>query len=102
MFLNHQLDPIRTVFLLLLYDGTLDTVVGDWRTTIAKESFFEGLLQPVVDRCYSDETTIKLLQKLGEDYLVSRRLRSDELQYQQDIISRIIEVPKNQDTENDN
>jgi len=102
MFLNHQLDPIRTVFLLLLYDGTLDTVAGDWRTTIAKESFFEGLLQPVVDRCHSDETTIGILQKLGEDYLVSRRLRTDELQYQQDIISRIRDVPKNQDTENDN
>ena len=102
IFLNHQLDPIRTVFLLLVYDGTLDTVVGDWRNTIAKESFFEKLLQPVVDRCYADESTINILQQLGEDYIVGRRLRSDESKYQQDIISKMREFPKNKDALNDN
>ena len=102
IFLNHQLDPIRTVFLLLVYDGTLDTVVGDWRNTIAKESFFEKLLQPVVDRCHADASTINILQHLGEDYIVSRRLRSDESKYQQDIISRMREFPKNKDALNDN
>ena len=102
IFLNHQLDPIRTVFLLLLYDGTLDTVVGDWRNTIAKDSFFEKLLQPVVDRCHVDASTINILQQLGEDYIISRRLRSDESKYQQDIIARMREFPKNKDSLNDN
>ena len=102
IFLNHQLDPIRTVFLLLLYDGTLDTVVGDWRNTIAKDSFFEKLLQPVVDRCHADASTINILQQLGEDYIISRRLRSDESKYQQDIIARMTEFPKNKDFLNDN
>ena len=102
IFLNHQLDPIRTVFLLLLYDGTLDAVVGDWRNTIAKDSFFEKLLQPVVDRCHADASTINILQQLGEDYIISRRLRSDESKYQQDIIARMTEFPKNKDFLNDN
>ena len=91
IFLNNQLDPIRTVFLLLLYDGTLDQFTGDWQTVITNESIFEDLLRPVVDRNCVDEKTIHLLQKLGEDYLLSQRVQSGESKYQQEIIRLISE-----------
>ena len=85
------MDPIRTVFLLLLYDDTLDQFTGDWQTVITNESIFEDLLRPVVDRNCVDEKTIQVLQKLGEDYLLSQRVQSGESKYQQEIIRLISE-----------
>ena len=49
-FLAEGLDPLRTVFLLRLYDGTLDSRLRDWTEAIENEELFEGLLEPVVNR----------------------------------------------------
>ena len=50
VFVAEGLDPVRTVFLLRLYDGTLDARVRDWVDALESEDLFEGLLEPVVNR----------------------------------------------------
>ncbi len=49
-FLAEALDPMRTVFLLRLYDGTLDARLRDWAEVLESEAFFEAVLEPVVNR----------------------------------------------------
>ena len=49
-FLAEGLDPIRAVFLLRLYDGTLDSRLRDWTEGIETGDLFDGLLEPVVNR----------------------------------------------------
>ena len=49
-FLAEDLDPVRTVFLLRLYDGSLDERLADWMEAMESEELFAALLQPVVNR----------------------------------------------------
>ena len=49
-FLADGLDPIRAVFLLRLYDGAFDHRLRDWQDAIEGEEFYEGILEPVVNR----------------------------------------------------
>ena len=49
-FLAEELDPVRTVFLLRLYDGTLDARLSDWEAVIELDDFYEAVLEPVVNR----------------------------------------------------
>lgn len=44
------LDPVRAVFLLRLYDGTLDPYADQWQRCVGDPSFFDRLLEPVVNR----------------------------------------------------
>ena len=48
--LAEELDPIRTVFLLRLYDGTLDARLRDWAAVLESDEFFDSVLEPVVNR----------------------------------------------------
>ena len=50
VFLAEELDPVRTVFLLRLYDGTLDARLRDWEAVIELDDFYEAVLEPVVNR----------------------------------------------------
>lgn len=43
------LDPIRVVFLLRLYDGSLDAYLSDWAERLERESFFNEILEPVAN-----------------------------------------------------
>jgi len=45
-FLSDGLDPIRAVFLLRLYDGTLDSRRRDGREALESDAFFEAVLEP--------------------------------------------------------
>ena len=64
IFISEGIDPYRAVFLLHLYDGTLDTYKDSWWTQIDKINFFNTLLQPVVDRSSVNNND---LQRLVED-----------------------------------
>ena len=44
------LDPVRAVFLLRLYDGTLDPHADQWQRIVGDPLFFDWLLEPVVNR----------------------------------------------------
>ena len=44
------IDPVRAVFLLRLYDGSVDGFVSQWQERITDTDFLSRLLEPVVDR----------------------------------------------------
>lgn len=44
------LDPVRAVFLLRLYDGTLDPYADQWQRLVGDPACFDRLLEPVVNR----------------------------------------------------
>jgi hypothetical protein len=69
IFLAEDLDPIRTVFLLRLYDGTLDSYVQSWDQLIEDEDFLEGLLEPVVNRSEVADGLVSWVIDCGADYI---------------------------------
>ena len=46
---SEGIDPVRAVFLLCLYDSTLDTYVDSWRERIHSNEFYDEVLRPVLD-----------------------------------------------------
>lgn len=64
VFIAEGLDPVRTVFLLRLYDGTLDEFAATWPELIGDTDFFNRILEPVVNRCQVPE---ELIQEIVED-----------------------------------
>jgi len=89
VFMTEGLDPVRTVFLLRLYDGTFDGFVATWEGLIEDESFFDGILEPVVNRCEVDEAAIGQIVESGYGFLEERSERARELESQQEIIGRV-------------
>jgi hypothetical protein len=89
VFMAEGLDPVRTVFLLRLYDGALDEFVGEWDCLIDEESFFDGILEPVVNRIEADEAMIGQIVDSGYGFLEEQAERARELESQQEIIDRV-------------
>ena len=89
MFEAEGLDPVRTVFLLRLYDGTLDDFVPSWQGLLDDESFFDGILEPVVNRFEVDQAAIGQILESGYVLLEERADRARELESQQEIIGRV-------------
>ena len=65
VFLTEGLDPVRTVFLLRLYDGSLDEFVGTWQWRIHDEGFFNRLLEPVMDHHQADQDLVEQIIENG-------------------------------------
>ena len=88
-FLFEGLDPIRTVFLLRLYDGTLDDFISTWKSLIDSEEFFDGILEPVVNRHDVDEALMGWIMEKGYSYLEEQAEKARELEAQREIIRRV-------------
>jgi hypothetical protein len=73
VFEAEGLDPVRVVFLLLMYDSALADEAEDWREVIRDRKFFEEMLAPVVDRQSVDDDVLEEIIERGFDY-------SDELE----------------------
>lgn len=86
VFESEGLDPIRTVFLLRLYDGTLDDYVSTWQSLLDDEVFLDAILEPVVNRCEVDKASIAQILEAGYVYLEERVERARELAAQQEVI----------------
>jgi hypothetical protein len=89
VFLAEGLDPIRTVFLLRLYDGSLDDSLSNWEALMDDEAFFESILEPVVNRCHVGETVIGQIVESGYGFMEEREERARELEAQQEILRRL-------------
>ena len=87
-FLAEGLDPLRTVFLLRLYDGTLDSRLRDWMEAIEAEELFEGLLEPVVNRHSLGPDEILEVMEQGHAWLEERREQSRRDQEDRDLLRR--------------
>ena len=86
---SEGLDPLRTVFLLLLYDATLDTFVDTWREDILEESFFDGLLRPVLDRAWVDDDLVGHVIESGYAHIEEVAEAAAESAFERDVQARI-------------
>jgi len=89
VFIAEGLDPIRTVFLLRLYDGTLDIFSSTWRERIKDENFFDEILEPVVNRQNVDEALLDRIIGAGYVYLEERHQAARESAEREEIIQRV-------------
>ncbi len=83
------LDVVRTVFLLRLYDGTLDEHSDSWLEDIHDADFFNEVLRPVLDREWVDEEIIDWIIESGFAHNEEQAEASKERESQQAIIKRI-------------
>ena len=72
-FLADELDPVRTVFLLRLYDGTLDARLRDWEAVMESDEFFEAVLEPVVNRDSVSPEEMERVMDFGHAWLEDRQ-----------------------------
>lgn len=87
-FLAEGLDPIRTVFLLRLYDGTLDARLRDWTAVIESEDFYDAVLEPVVNRDSLPPAEMELVLEAGYAWLEERQEQARREEQQRDILRR--------------
>ena len=83
VFAAEGLDPVRTVFLLRLYDGSLDEYLPVWRTAVFSardggEGFFDSILEPVVNRYDVGEPLIGMVVEHGYGHLEEQRDQARE------------------------
>ena len=78
VFIAEGLDPIRTLFLLLLYDGTLDAFASTWQKLIHYESFFDGILEPLVNRQDVEDPVLESIVGAGFVYLEEKLEEAQE------------------------
>jgi hypothetical protein len=89
VFIAEGLDPVRTVFLLRMYDGTLDAFASTWQQRIDDESFFDSILEPVVNRQGVDEALIDPIIGAGYVYLEERHQAARESAEREEIVQRV-------------
>ena len=87
-FLAEGIDPVRTVFLLRLYDGTLDSRLRDWMEVMESEEFYEAVLEPVVNRHSADPAAMELAVESGYAWLEERQEQARREEQQREILRR--------------
>lgn len=87
-FLAEGIDPIRAVFLLRLYDGSLDARLTDWQDAIENEVFYERILEPVVGRYSADPAVMERVIEGGYAWLEEQQEQARRMEAQQEILRR--------------
>ena len=88
-FLAEGLDPIRTVFLLRLYDGTLDARLRDWTEVIESEEYFEAVLEPVVNRYSLPPEAMEQVMEAGYTWLETQQEQARLDHQRQEVLRRV-------------
>lgn len=83
------LDVVRTVFLLRLYDGTLDERSGTWLEDIQSADFFNEILRPVLDRDWVEDEIMDWIIESGFAHNEEQAEANRERESQQAIVRRI-------------
>ena len=86
---SEGVDPVRAVFLLLLYDSTLDAYSETWQEAIHKEEFFNELLRPVLDHARVDDELIGLVIESGYAHSEELSEAAEERAFEQDVLRRV-------------
>ena len=86
---SEGVDPVRAVFLLLLYDSTLDAYSETWQEAIHKEEFFNELLRPVLDHARVDGELIGLVIESGYAHSEELSEAAEERAFEQDVLRRV-------------
>ena len=87
-FLAEGLDPVRTVFLLRLYDGTVDSRLRDWTEVIESDDFYDAILEPVVNRDGVDPSAMELAVESGYAWLEELQEQARREEQQREILRR--------------
>ena len=85
---SEGVDPVRAVFLLLLYDSTLDAY-SEWQEAVHKEEFFNELLRPVLDHAMVDDELMGLVIESGYAHSEELSEAAEERAFQQDVVRRV-------------
>ncbi|MDE2781132.1 MAG: hypothetical protein OXI91_15875 [Chloroflexota bacterium] len=78
VFIADSIDPVRAVFLLRLYDGSLDLLADRWPEAAADIDLFNNLLLPVVDRSVTESELLEEIIEQGMELLESQQERIRE------------------------
>ena len=86
------LDPVRAVFLLRLYDGTLDPYAEQWEQLVGDPSCFDRLLEPVVNRSLPPppDAVLAAIMEDGYSLLEARAEAAADSQAQSEIQRRLL------------
>ncbi len=87
-FLAQGINPIRAVFLLRLYDGVLDHRLRDWQEAIEGEEFYEGILEPVVNRDGATPEAMDLVIESGLSWLEEQQEQALRQAAEREILRR--------------
>lgn len=91
MYEAEDLDPVRVVFLLRMYDSTFDEAQTDWREAIHSEQFFGEILSPVVNAERVDEELVEMVLEAGYSFNEEQFEAAREVESQEDLLRRIKE-----------
>ena len=86
-----DLDPVRVVFLLRLYDSTFDEALGTWRDSIHSEQFFGEILSPIINAERIDEEMVEMVIEAGHNFDEERSDTARETESQEELLRRIRE-----------
>jgi len=86
-----DLDPVRVVFFLRLYDSTFDEALATWRDSIHSEQFFGEILSPIIDAERMDEDMVELVLEAGYNFNEAQFDTAREVESQEELLRRIKE-----------
>ncbi len=89
VFIEEGFDPVRVVFLLRLYDGTLDEFIPSWRRLIHEVKFYDGILEPVMSHCRVPEELMAWIIESGYAYIEEREEAAQESRSRKEILHRV-------------
>ena len=94
LFSVEGLDPVRTVFLLRLYDGTLDEFAAAGPAFIGDAGFFDRLLEPAVNCDLAPEELLPAILEEGYAYAEAQDAAQQERRAQQSIARQVRALPE--------
>ena len=89
VYVSEGVDPVRAVFLLLLYDSTLDAYSETWQGEVQNEEFFNEFLRPVLDHARVDDELIGQVIESGYAHNEELAETAEERAFEQDVVRRV-------------
>ena len=97
IYIDEGLDPARTVFLLRMYDGSLDEFTsnwpGNWQGRIHDESFYNEILEPVMDHYRVEDGLIGRIIESGFVHLEEEMEEQRENRSNQQVLQKVRGTP---------
>ena len=89
VFIAEGLDPVRVVFLLRLYDGSVDQFVSSWRQRIHDKKFYDEILEPAMNYHRVDEGLLQRIIENGFAHIDEQEEEDRESLSRQQILRRV-------------
>ena len=86
---SEGVDPVRAVFLLRLYDSTLDAYLETWREEVHRDEFFNEVLRPVLDSARVEDDLVEHVIESGYAHIEEVEEEAAERAFEEDARRRI-------------